>query len=561
MTTKLQATTMEIRFSSMPSLSRWLVRLLAATLLLLASKSSSYSLFIVPITVHPVRRHTSHRRPFQSSSTAVLTRSSSFQKAHNDAVESTTGQANAATTTVRTVPKNTFDDDDDEDDLIMDDETLLNMVQKEQLVELCSSLNLSTGGTKPVLLRRLRAFAADRAKAQHDRRMARIQRVEEGSSADNPKERYEVINTNDDDEIGSDYFYKKVQQQQEEHEEDDEDDFVVFYESPEPINATSKQATTTTTTTEADKPMKKRPRMMPITSATLTAPPPPLEPNADGERVVTVYSTTDENDLTGIAAAQPGQASLLSSSSNVLTSTAAAGNRPWDPQSVQKKETDSEEVKKAKEQVTELVQTLLAMTGAPAFRITEDDDDAYEDFLDKMSPSYVLPTTFVGFNPGSVPTDLLTSCSRALRTSRGEVLQDVMRAFEIQAIGQDGMAVDKMDRGGGHYREVSKVRAFLEGYRRAEVRRVARQTAALLLDKLVQDGVEGLDITLASMTRSTDDTSDVAGELNDSLLGAYKKRESVSGLNTAPCTFFIPSLSFLYAGRFSPLRFYFFQTT
>jgi hypothetical protein len=37
---------------------------------------------------------------------------------------------------------------------------------------------------------------------------------------------------------------------------------------------------------------------------TITAPqsPPGVEPNADGEKVVTVYSSTDQNDLTGIAA-------------------------------------------------------------------------------------------------------------------------------------------------------------------------------------------------------------------------------------------------------------------
>jgi hypothetical protein len=501
-----------IRFFAMPSCCCcWRVCCVLALLTSwLGSKSYSYSLlFVVPTTVHSKTRHSHRRRQqrrpptFPQSWTAIFqNHDQAAAAAAAAAAETGHDLADASTTT--------------SDVNLMDDETLLHTVKKEQLVELCASLNLSTSGTKPLLLHRLREFAAQRAKAEHDRRMARIQRVQEGSSADNPKERYEVINNNEDGIIGADYFYNK-EQQDEAEEEDDDEEFVVFLESPEPINATTSSQEAT-----ADKQPKKKPMMMPITSATLTAPPPPLEANADGERVVTVYSTTDNNDLTGVAAAQPGQASLSSSSSNVLSSTAAAANRPWDPQSVQKKETDSQQVTKAKEEVTELVQTLLAMTGAPAFCITED-DDAYEDIMDKMPPSYVLPTTFVGFNPGSVPTDLLTSCSRALRTSRGEVLQDVMRAFEIQAIGQDGMAGDKTDRGGGHYREVSKVRAFLEGYRRAEVRRVARQTAALLLDKLVQDGVEGLDITLASMSRSTDDTSDVAGELNDSLLGTCVK--------------------------------------
>ena len=58
----------------------------------------------------------------------------------------------------------------------------------------------------------------------------------------------------------------------------------------------------------------------------------------------------------------------------------------------------------------------------------------------------------------------------------------------------------------------------MEGFRRAEVRRLARETATLLLDKLVSEGIEGLDISLGQMTRSSDDTADEAGELNDSLL-------------------------------------------
>ena len=125
---------------------------------------------------------------------------------------------------------------------------------------------------------------------------------------------------------------------------------------------------------------------------------------------------------------------------------------------------------------------------------------------------------FVGFRPADVPTDLLTRSSQALRAGRGRVLQEVLRQFELQAIGQDGVHGDSTDRGGGHYREVTKVRAFLEGYRRAEVRRLARETTTLLLDKLCSEGVEGLDLTLSTMVRSSDDTSNDAGELNDSLL-------------------------------------------
>jgi hypothetical protein len=185
--------------------------------------------------------------------------------------------------------------------------------------------------------------------------------------------------------------------------------------------------------------------------------------------------------------------------------------QPWDmDQSSTRSGATEQEIDQAKGQVIELVQALLAMSGAPAFR-------GFAEDLESL-PTFEAPRDFVGFNPGQVSTELLTSSSQALRTGRGQVLQDVLREFEMQGIGQDGMAGDKIEAGGGHYREVTKVRAFLEGYRRAEVRRLARETTALLLDKLVVEGVGGLDLTLATMTRSSDDTSDYAGELNDSLL-------------------------------------------
>jgi hypothetical protein len=116
-----------------------------------------------------------------------------------------------------------------------------------------------------------------------------------------------------------------------------------------------------------------------------------------------------------------------------------------------------------------------------------------------------------------VPTDVLATASRALRSGRGEVLQDVLRETELEAIGHDGMAGDDVEKGGGHYREVTKVRAFLEGYRQAEVRRIARETTTMLLDKVASEGIQGLDLMLASMTKASDDTGE-AGELNDSLV-------------------------------------------
>lgn len=95
---------------------------------------------------------------------------------------------------------------------------------------------------------------------------------------------------------------------------------------------------------------------------------------------------------------------------------------------------------------------------------------------------------------------------------------DVTREFELRAVGYDGAFGDDETRGGGHYRQISLVRSFLEGFRRAEVRRLARETATMLLDRFVQDGIEGLDQTLSLMTRVGDDVNQEAGELNDSLL-------------------------------------------
>jgi hypothetical protein len=112
----------------------------------------------------------------------------------------------------------------------------------------------------------------------------------------------------------------------------------------------------------------------------------------------------------------------------------------------------------------------------------------------------------------------LTAASKAIRAGRGEVLQEVLHHFEMQGIGYDGMSGDNVSKGGGHYREVTKVRAFLEGYRRAEVRKLARETTSMLLDKLVLEGIDSLDTTLGTMIRSNDDTDDFGGTLNDSLL-------------------------------------------
>jgi len=175
------------------------------------------------------------------------------------------------------------------------------------------------------------------------------------------------------------------------------------------------------------------------------------------------------------------------------------------------------------------------MTGAPGFKDynfdDDDDDDNVMSFEEQQGSfnnekNFVQSHTtskgqtdmgFVGFDPTRVPTSMITQASKYLRVANGESLRKVLSEYEIQAIGYDGMAGDDKRKGGGHYLEVKKVEAFLQGYRSAEIRRVARQTTSLLLDKLITEGVKGLDRTLMLMSRGGDESSEV-GELNDSLM-------------------------------------------
>jgi hypothetical protein len=367
-----------------------------------------------------------------------------------------------------------MDDDYDDDEMTtVDDETLLRQTKRSQLVDLCEQFDLSTNGTKEELLLRLREYAQIRIQEETRRLKNRKQRVEEGSGDE--RERHEIVGEEDGD--------------------DDEQPYV-YFESKEDFSNYG---------TEEDTDKKQKP-IIPTTRESLLAPPPPdIEPNENGERVVTVYSTTDHNDLTGVAAAQPREAVLQ----DPMTGTIAEPeNAPWDleKQQKQKSSTTTAEIDAAKEEVTELVSSLLKMTGAPGFQSDDDDDDG-DDLLknngiykQKFQPgtrtvsSFETPNGFSGFDPTKVSTDVVAKASKSIRLGRGRVLQDVIREFELRAVGYDGAAGDDKDRGGGHYQQVSMIRSFLEGFRRAEVRRLARETATLLLDRLVTDGIEGLDI-------------------------------------------------------------------
>eukprot|EP00339_Tiarina_fusa_P022120 CAMPEP_0117014768 /NCGR_PEP_ID=MMETSP0472-20121206/11918_1 /TAXON_ID=693140 ORGANISM="Tiarina fusus, Strain LIS" /NCGR_SAMPLE_ID=MMETSP0472 /ASSEMBLY_ACC=CAM_ASM_000603 /LENGTH=639 /DNA_ID=CAMNT_0004718407 /DNA_START=153 /DNA_END=2072 /DNA_ORIENTATION=- len=379
-------------------------------------------------------------------------------------------------------PPSTVVADSNDDD--MNDKELLRTTLREQFVSLCRQFGISDEGTKEVLLQRLRTHAEEEAKKEQARLLSRKRRVEEGS--DNDRERFEILGDAEDEEESA-FFY--------------------YYDASVAVNKTSNDSHGADT--------RKQPRNQ--QGYVTVPPPPPVEPNANGERVVTVYSTSEQNDLTGVAASQPGQAAAMDPMTSAMVEPESA---PWDTNNPQKRDTSSGEMERAEEQVTELVKNLLAMTGLPAFQ--QDDDDVDEQLTSlgvvRRRSSNAAPDAFADFDPAAVPTDMLTKASKSLRTSRGKVLMGVLRKFELNAIGHDGAFGDNVEKGGGHYKQVSRVRSFLEGFRRAEVRRLSRETATLLLDKLVSEGIEGLDIALASMIRSDDDTSEEGGELNDSLL-------------------------------------------
>jgi hypothetical protein len=255
-----------------------------------------------------------------------------------------------------------------------------------------------------------------------------------------------------------------------------------------------------------------------------------IVPNAKGERVVTIYDTTEKNDLTSMTM-QPSVADFsLEGASNALRSRQrrpggdAANDFTIDGTANLRRGSadDPERFQAAKTEVYELVTNLLATTGAPAF-LDDDEDDDVGGMTDINS--FASPYGFVGFNPDRIPPDVLSSSSSALRADGGRVLKEVLSDFELRAIGHDGFNADDRSKGGGHYRIVEEIGTFLEGYRKAEVRRIARETSSMMLERLVKEGVRGLDKLLAGMVREGDtDLSDglralsEGGELNGALV-------------------------------------------
>jgi hypothetical protein len=431
------------------------------------------------------------------------------------------------------------------------DAALVRSVTKEMLQRLCSQYNISTQGTKPQLIQRLRAYADEQIQKEKSRRKDRIRRIERGADDDHDgntlsgKAKHTIVESSD------------FQGSFDEEDEDDLDGVFYFAATMHSTNTsthdTVKQVSNSTMDTSSIHPPKNKWMAM-TTPAAVTAPPmhPDIQPNEKGERSVTIYSTTDQNDLTSITSHLSSNSpdmmnaeSLKSSSSTAKKYDSTLLGGPFGESAAsQRKKEGEQETEMADEALTDLIRNLLAMTGAPGFQEhSMDDEDEIITLEEQGSEKNFVQSfpqkhhPFVGFDPSLIPTSMIMESSKHLRRAGGESLRRVLSEFEMQAIGFDGRAGDDKRKGGGHYLEVQKVAAFLNGFRVAEVRRVARQTTSLLLDKLITEGVQGLDRTLMVMSRGGDESSDV-GELNDSLLSYLdqvikdQEKNQASGLHT-----------------------------
>ena len=395
-----------------------------------------------------------------------------------------------------------------------DDETLLESVDSSTLQNLCEQYSLPTSGTKQEMLDQLREYAVQQAELDKKRRRGRTNRVESNLEG---KARHTIMEqegfTTDDE-------------TDEEEDGTEENEGYFFYTAPE-SEAEKKQREE-----ERRKTKQKQLQLARKTqSASLTAPPPPedIKPNEKGERVVTVYSTTDKNDLTGMTAQTP-MADMSLENARYQQKALNKADQPeesliggpfGDTSGSKRKKADATQIEEAKDELSEVVRNLLATTGAPAF---QDDYEEGDDETSMASAFSASPYEWEGFQAERIPPNLLSQSSAALRSGNGGALKEVLHEYELQAIGHDGMAADDKSEGGGHYREVEKVGSFLEGYRKAEERRVARETSAMLLDRLVKEGVKGLDALMSGMVKEGDDASYMkgagsdAGELNGALV-------------------------------------------
>ncbi|KAL7497933.1 hypothetical protein ACHAWT_009442 [Skeletonema menzelii] len=383
------------------------------------------------------------------------------------------------------------------------DEQLLEEVDISTLQNLCEQYSLSSSGSKQDMLQRLREFANEQAEADQQRRKGRAARVEASLEG---KARHTILDEGfvedvEEEEDANGYFYYAAALTGEEKKKEEEE--------------------------KRRQKLKLKKQQMAKSSSHLTSPPIPedIKPNEKGERVVTVYSTTDKNDMTGVTAQTPfadmsmdGAGYQQRSIGTDQPEQSLIGGPFGDTSGSKRKKADADVAEKAKEKIREVVRSLLATTGAPAF---QDDYEEGDDML--AANSFSSPYGFTGFESDRIPPETLSSSSASLRVQNGAVLKEVISEFEIDAIGHDGMAADDKSKGGGHYREVEKVGSFLDGFRKAEERRVARETATMLLNRLIKEGVKGLDELLSGMLREGEEPnygedSDQIGELNGALV-------------------------------------------
>jgi len=397
------------------------------------------------------------------------------------------------------------------------DEQLLEEVDISTLQNLCEQYSLSSSGTKQEMLQRLREFAKEQAEAEQRRRKGRAARVEANLEG---KARHTIL---EEDFIA----------QSEDVDEEEDTSGYFYYAAPETEEDKKKQEEE-----RRRQRLKLKKQQLAKSQSHLTSPPIPedIKPNEKGERVVTLYSTTDKNDMTGVTAQTPF--ADLSMDTVGYQQRSIGTDQPeqsliggpfGDTSGSKRKKADADVAEKAKEKIREVVRSLLATTGAPAF---QDDYEEGDDML--AANSFSSPYGFTGFESDRIPPETLSSSSSALRVQNGAVLKEVLSEFEIDAIGHDGMAADDKSKGGGHYREVEKVGSFLDGFRKAEERRVARETATMLLNRLVKEGVKGLDELLSGMLREGEEPnygedSDQIGQLNGALVryldGSIREQE------------------------------------
>jgi len=220
-----------------------------------------------------------------------------------------------------------------------DDAKLLQLVSKEMLQQLCQQYNISSHGTKPQLLLSLRNFAEKQIQDERIRRKDRIRRIEKGSDDGDDevkasgKAKHTILDIPDDNDVSENY--------------EDELEGVFYFSAPINLSNTTTNIlhpTLIDTNHLQGSMIPNRPKnkiMSMKSSASVTAPPfhPDIQPNEKGERSITVYSTTDQNDLTSVASHLSPSAPDMMKSETLQSSTS---NNPLMEGSKRKKEIEKE---------------------------------------------------------------------------------------------------------------------------------------------------------------------------------------------------------------------------